>query len=347
MARTTRVLVIDDLPTKKELVDAALATLGDRDASVQADLADGRIVVDQLTSAKRLVDLVAAEGRAGLERYDVVLVDFGLHTRRYGADGPLVTVDVPAADPEDTGNRRIEVEITTGVGVLLHLEQVLGAGEGARPAVYTFVDLVEETSRLFAPAAWAWFGVPVFPVRDPLSMARQLRARDHAPQQQARVQAAADALEELTEYFARTPSTQRWKWVTPGVGRDAYEWLVGLHAAEVSPDPDAYLSRGLIRRSTLFDRVTVDDTKQLHNMLIARLYSRLRDLEGCFGRAWVEDWPAPDGGTDLPQKEAKQHNADVRRTLRNELARSGEFWTADDIRVALGRHRVARARGGK
>lgn len=337
MTRTRRVLLVDDLEAKADIVATIVKEAEDRDASTRYDIV-------RHSSAQRLVQALEADGVASLAELDVILVDFSLNTHRYGAQGPVVAVAHPV--PADGAAVRVEeVELSTGIGVLLHLTRLLAteeyvAARGARPvtALYTFVDLDEPTSRYFAAAAWSWFGVPVFSIR-PKGMPEQLRRLGHAGIDQERVDDGARALDELLEYF-RLAKRQS-GWMAEGTGTDAYRWLRVLQEKEVSNDVESYRRVGLIssairmnRKSRKVERVTVDEVRQFHDRLVDRLYQRVKNLVASYDQYLVADWPLAlelDRGKD---EDGYDRNG-VRRTLRNELDRTQEFWQAEDVSVAL------------
>ncbi|MCO7274076.1 hypothetical protein [Cellulosimicrobium cellulans] len=337
MTRTRRVLLVDDLEAKADIVAAVVKDTEDRDASTRYD-------VVHHSSAQRLVRALEEGGVASLAELDVILVDFSLNTHRYGGLGPVVAVEHPA--PADGAAVRVEeVELSTGIGVLLHLTRLLAteeyvAARGARPvtALYTFVDLDEQTSRYFAAAAWSWFGVPVFSIR-PKGMPEQLRRLGHAGVDQERVTDGAHALDELLEYFRH--ARRQLGWVTEGRGSDAYQWLRVLQENKLSEDVEAYRRVGLIsralrpnRRTRAVEPVTVDKVRQLHDRLVGRLYQRVKNFVACYDQYLVDDWPLGLDG-DRAGNEAGYDRDAVRGALRDELDQTQEFWRAEDVSVAL------------
>lgn len=341
MTRTRRVLLVDDLEAKADLVAQMVSDVERRDASATYEIV-------HLSSAQRLVTMVEDDAVASLAEFDVILVDFSLNTHRYGGAGPVVGIEIPAGAD---GVRVDEVELSTGIGVLLYLTQLLGTDEyraaraGRPAALYTFVDLDEPTSRYFAAAAWSWFGVPVFSIR-PKGMSEQLRRLGHAGIDQERVEDASGALDELLEYFRLVKRQSGW--MAEGAGTDAYKWLRVLQEKEVSNDVEAYRKVGLVSRATRTNRMTrtvegvkVDLVRQFHDRLVDRLYHRVKNLVASYDQYLVADWPLAvevrrEDDTGRPDRDG------ARRTLRNELDRSLEFWSAEDVAAALNRSRAER-----
>ncbi|GAB4003690.1 hypothetical protein [Nocardioides ultimimeridianus] len=159
-----RVLLIDDLADRA----ARLRRL----ARLNPDLD-----VENEPSIRTLITEYATED---LAQYDVILVDFNLSGHRpENLPAPRARV---GTTPQGSS---VEVDVTTGIGVLLYLSSLFESEEfravkrAARrpltsPRLLTFTDLSETAGRLFAAAGLLWFGANHFPSILPPDAAERL-----------------------------------------------------------------------------------------------------------------------------------------------------------------------------
>lgn len=315
MVNSLKVVVVEDSLYKFTMLRGALGAV-----SAQSMFADCQ--VEHHTRATTLVERPVAK----LADVDVFFVDFDLQTGRYSQDGPVITVS-PLREfaPDPAARRSREVEVTTGMGVLLHLddtfrsEEYLAArGERAPAAVYAYVDLAECRARYFAAAAQSWFGVPLFPFAPTDQMVTNLERHPVPSAAAGKIARSVPLLDSLLNHFteATTPS-----WVTPR-GSHAFNWLRALERHGCAPSTATYVP-------ALVTRATVNPTELLHDTLVARLYAKVLAFEAALEPEDVKAWPRQDAKPDATSRRR------VRGTLAGELTDSALFWRADDVRAAL------------
>ena len=378
----TKVLVVEDNLTKFQMLEQAVEralvlTFGGASEEVRPETEQ---MVKQMVRHMGTVHEVVAATAAELAEFDVVLVDFGLQTGRYGQVGPIVDLELPSQDPGDpvgedgagtTWTTR-PVELTTGIGVLLYLAQLTARqayrearGTRAAPVLCTFGVQDENSATLAVAAAQSWFGYRWFPFRGDIdSMADQLASildtfdgthgyvRRHPVDHLLRyARRAAVALDSLLEY--PSPALRNLSWLGPD-GREPYLWLRGLSQQHCDDGPDAYRVRHSSRtadgqRATglIAADAKCNPVAQLYDQVVEPLYVGLRAFHGAFGSSYVSDW-APTRAEyveSTPKKPNGKPEKDYRTepvytTLRAALAASAEFWTAEDVEAALGWHRA-------
>lgn len=153
-------LVIDDLGERAQDLRTAAGSINAR-----GPVLDLRIV-------HRVADVVEAshDKARELARYDAFFIDFELATGRSVAPGAQFGLTI--------GTERMQVPVTTGLGVMLFLRDVVFKSKtyqeerdkltadrprNQRPArMYAFVNIAERRSQLYIGAAGAWFGAPYF-----------------------------------------------------------------------------------------------------------------------------------------------------------------------------------------
>lgn len=370
----TRLLVVEDSTPKFAVLKSAIA-------AVPAELAPEVVRVETVFELTGGIDAagttVGGISTTKLAEFDLVLVDFGLQTLRYGGSGPLVELLLPPAEWGEHPDGPVEltphpIELTTGIGVLLYLTQVAAdpafrraRGERDTPVFWLYGAQDEAPARLAVAAAQAWFGCPWFPLRETAKMADQMASildgvtgsggykriypADRLLQSGP---AAGAALDLLTECL--WPQRSRLDWPSTF---DAYTWLRELHERDCAFDPTLYWTAkprhgevehahagGLVRWGKKPNQVS-----QFYDEVVDRLYVGLRNLHAAFGRHHVSDWPA-DRATFDAAASASQHGrkvsiktAPVYGTLESSLTESEEFWTAEDVAAALLWHRAMAA----
>lgn len=154
-------LVVDDLGARTDAVRAAALPIPEV------------ITIESVGSLDALVGDYADR----LAEFDVIAVDAHMSSDRATSPGGIDTFPDPARALSDDEVPMSELEITTGIGAMLWLEQMMGEPEyrqarvamhgphkGNRNAyIYSFMDFTEPHSRLFAPAAYLWFEAELFP----------------------------------------------------------------------------------------------------------------------------------------------------------------------------------------
>lgn len=175
----TRILVLEDRGDRTQNLTRAVKNLAESPTDPQVDL-------DIETHVARMVDFEHGKDEnfrsyplEDLALYDAFLIDFSLGTerlRQYGGG----TFDLASAD----GTTRM-VTVTTGMGAMLYLRQVLESPEyqgkrealapGRPPArMFSFVETHEIPSMFFASAAYEWFGADLFHADPNAAAARAL-----------------------------------------------------------------------------------------------------------------------------------------------------------------------------
>lgn len=309
--RALNVVLLDDSVDKFSMLRDALKDVNTRSALAGCNL-------EHYTRALTLIDKPVEE----LADVDVFFIDFHLYTGRYQFSIPTITVSTLREFAPDPATRKSrEVEVTTGMGVLLYLDETFRSEEyltarGDRPAavVYTYVDMTEARARYFAVAALSWFGVQPFLVTSRAPMAANLEQHPHPQLGAARIAEAVPLLDALLNHFTRANTPE---WVTKP-GSEAYFWLRLLGRHQCDSSPKTY--------SPLLTRYDINATTTLYDGLVGRLYAKVRAFEAALIPADVAEWPRPDHAALRPQ---------ARRRLATELNESELFWEADDVKVAM------------
>jgi len=279
------------------------------------DLAGFRYTFHEIDSVRDLVHMPLRT----LAHADAFFVDFKLESLRFGDAGHEIDVD----------GRTHEIRLSTGVGALLYLHDVLDSDEywearaaarpyekvdrsnpSHRPQLFTYVNLREASAKFFATAAAWWLGVRCFPLQeDYVAGAKQLvhvLGGGRLPSdggEEERVRVLHSLLTGLdtsrAEYFGDDDR-----------GRDVRRWL------------DAYRAGGRTRAafSNVIDEsrmsnVTNQITAQLHP-----LYGSTRRFAALWTQSADEPW-----ASDIVKDES------TNRHFQQMLMDSSEFWEAQDV----------------
>lgn len=170
-----RYLVIDDLGVRAEDLRSSVELINRGTPRIEVDIRHwvGHVVDPSPDTYRELA------------RYDAFFVDFELATNRLRQQLPTFETTI--------GGQPVEVPVSTGLGVMHFLREVVATPEyraerdavaGHLPRerraarVYAFVDIEDRRSQLYIGAAGRWFGAPYFRATTTGHLSRYLDALD-------------------------------------------------------------------------------------------------------------------------------------------------------------------------
>ncbi len=322
-----RVLVIDDSSDKWDLAVQAARLVPDG-LRPEVRWADQRGLTGGIPDFG--VNLAAQE----LAEYDLVLIDFELRARRYLSAGPRVTLDLPVGGvaalsgphtAELTRMRREEIELTTGLGVLLHLTQALAKedylrarGDRRLPRLCMYGDFDEAPTRFSAALGTLLFDSPWFPVdKDLRRRAYRLErllaevrgvaptpwvdafahlgvdpARRAEPWVDPFARLVRNAVRELEGLLFPFEGKRVPEWVRRPDGLSGFLWLRSVLENRGAAGPEEYRADGLINpvppgKGSPWP----NPTDLLYAKHLDPMYAHLKAFAGAFLDDHIDEWP--------------------------------------------------------
>lgn len=328
-------LVVEDTGGRVKNLEAA-ARMVDRDAEV-----DGY---------ESLVELFNDAQKHGMKKYleylaeiDACFVDFDLvtsHVPGYTTMAPLVLN--PGMPHEES------VTPTTGISALLWLRQVMESSEYRRlradyvkkhdgalwnphlsMRIFSFVELRDTVSRLFAAAAKAWFGAEFFNAQVSQDVMAGWLKGPESYQQNFQVSTILDAADELEAMLGQDFMGDA-RWIPLHQHPSAYDWYL------IYAEHDGKLGVRDHFQDAVFKVSNVRITKKVnpynqYATVATAMQDGVNDFLKVFDRE-LPDWPEWTTGRRRDDPAARED------PLMSWLVESRLFWTAPDVRVACKEH---------
>lgn len=326
------------------------------------------IVIDWQPTVEVLLTLTPE----ALAEYDAIFVDFNLQSSQGLPRDERLRLDVAGSDDSMPSSRvSLDLRQATGMGVLLRVRELMSTPEywdawavrastGSRTerawrdprgsALYSFVEYADMTSRLFAAAAWAWFGARFFDGNSTVeNMAQRLRSSRRTDavgtMQQRMVELAAGPLMTMLTLNplgdsqlitpAENPSGFDWYRIYRRAREGRHQFAFGRPIKEAFHEIVGYTPELPVRRSHQFDVIA----EHLHDA----------------AQTFIDVWDTPPDGSDPFSDAADTETRPRTRTgykfswtqrdpLTEFLTHTSRFWDAPDVRLAFTHHMATRPR---
>lgn len=328
MKRPNLYLVIEDGGERTDELYRALRDIKNQGCDVTLD---HERRVSRLLGQKSLytVDDLAA--------YDAFFVDFHLSTEK--------NFEVPAKLTLPIGNELEEVTLTTGIGVLLYLTNLIKSEEymvardrhakilpreSRRPALYAFVELKALQSRFYAAAARSWFGADYFRATPRSSvLAEQLMDLDGW-----RTGREATIVRNAVEPFNRLMDCKldvtRSAW---GSIPEAYDWLRFYYQAGGARGGKAGF-KTVVTREMHITPTWTSATIEYADREMNPIQQAMRDFLQSYRQGEGDKWPTKFSLTE-------------RDRMFEVLRDSESFWMEPDVGFAMRAHRAQQRSTGR
>jgi len=314
-----KILVIDDSPDKfSQIRESSEHHANGRPNQPRPTVVWAAPMVDQRATYHDAAMAISAQE---LAEYDIVLVDFNLETTRAFREAILAEVDLPAEDLGTLSQLRTEtvpvepteIQITTGIGVMLRFTQLVATEEfrtargDRRPPVHCMYGSRDETWVLFGAGLGALlFGARWIDASASGTIGRlidELNGTGPADKGPAAVvpQAATEVLHKMLFPCDSRDNFNGWRWRGSPRANSGYMWLrhiqhrgVGVTAASLE---QAQLVAGKrTNRAGTGDKEKVQRfnfTEMPFEMVIEPLYGYLQRFVSAMGKSALSDmkWP--------------------------------------------------------
>lgn len=318
------------------------------------------VEIDHIDSVNQLVPARSTVGDYPPEKlaeYEGFFIDFNLQEDRYSTG---VRFDLNSV----TGNT-VPVKVTTGIGVMLYLRQVQDTPEylrvrqeirRARPArplrspFFSFALLREPSTLFFAPAARSWFGAPHFSMQVSIDILKyQFDHLDSLDEFRLGGKEVFGAVSNFDYFMAAPVYPGEIKWNNHPNGsrvlKDMYDWLQMYLEGYGKKGGVAGFNDALLERHETTGTWKPKDTKRLYAPRVIVMQQEMYDYLSSLKVSPVHG----DGAWESSKDDwVIQSPADRKNDLLWEILRDSQnFWTQEDVRIALTEHtaRVAACEG--